>query len=111
MPDKEGKLTQPEKVKVVKWLTDHVADGHDFKCAVCGHTDWVVGDHIVTPVRFASTGFHFGGGAYPQIMLICKNCAHTVFLNAAVMGITAVARDEKPVAGTDERQPKGLLDV
>jgi hypothetical protein len=61
----------------------------DIVCPICKSTEWTIGAHIVQPVTVSpgNNGLMLGGVGYPQIMLISKECGHTLFINAVVAGI------------------------
>lgn len=37
-----------------------------------------------------------GGVGYPQVMLLCKTCAHTMFFNAVIMGLVPAGSPPEP---------------
>lgn len=84
-------LSQEQREKIVAWLKARNAPR---ACSVCGHNNWTVADHLVAPPIFRPNVISLGGPAYPQAMLICANCAHTIYFNAVVMGV--VTEPEKP---------------
>jgi len=51
----------------------------------------------------------FGGPAYPQAMLMCTICAHTVYFNAVVMGIlqSEPAKEPSPADPPKESSSNG----
>lgn len=91
MPDSEGKLSEEEKQKVVNWLKEKAPILG--MCSLCKKGEWLLSDHTVVPMLFGQ-GAVTGGTAYPQVMLICKNCAHTQFLNTVVIGIFQPSQNE-----------------
>ena len=94
MPDKQGELTDAEKQTIVDWLKERVPEGPP-NCAVCAKKDWFVGDILVAPLHYDGKGIKLGGAVYPNAVLVCKNCANTVFLNAIMMGIIPPKEEEK----------------
>ncbi|MBM3142026.1 MAG: hypothetical protein FJ005_03115 [Chloroflexi bacterium] len=85
MPDSQGKLSDDEKKKVVSWLKNKWKEP-----AVCPYSkdsEWIIGGHLVAPTNYSKVGAVIGGDAYPLVMVICKNCGYTVFLNAVMVGI------------------------
>lgn len=76
MPDKEGKLTQEEAKTFTDWLEKHWKDR---ACPISGPTNWIIGTHLVQPLTLVGTGgVAVGGPGYPQAMVICANCGHTL---------------------------------
>lgn len=96
MADQSGKLTKQEKQKAIDWIKER-GGNRAITCSVCYATSWMVGDNLVAPVIFR-TGYVLGGPAYPQVMLICKNCGHTMLLNAVMMGLAEKAAEEGQTA-------------
>lgn len=79
-------LTDKDKAEIVKWLTEKTGGKHP--CNVCQADDWVLGDHLIAPPLSTMTGgVILGGPSYPSAILVCKNCGHTQFFNAIVMGL------------------------
>ena len=99
MSDSFGKLTDEEKKQVESWIDNQVGDRR-FVCSICNNSKWMVGNHLVAPPIY-STGFHLGGPAYPQAMVICTVCAHTVFLNAVMVGIALPQKTETEEKGKE----------
>ncbi len=64
-------------------------------------------DHLVAPTIYRQGGLFWGGQAYPTVMIVCRNCGHTVYLNAVVMGLiqpkkkTGVEEESKEKEDTD----------
>ncbi len=88
MPDDQGKLTEADKATVKEWLQNKWSQ--DSRCAVCNQNNWSVGDHTVAAATVNDHGSAlFSGPMYPHVMLICMNCGHTIFFNAALMEILA----------------------
>jgi hypothetical protein len=83
MPDESGKLSTEDKEKVEAWLKKKWRA--PVTCPVSQDNNWIIGDHVVTPVNWATKGLIVGGRVYPQVMLICKTCGHTLLFNAMVM--------------------------
>lgn len=84
MPDSDGKLTEEERERAAEWFQQHWAGNTN--CTSCDRNQWIIGEHIVAPPLFAK-GVILGGTAYPQIMVVCGYCAHTVYYNAIIMGV------------------------
>lgn len=104
MPDSSGKLTDEETQQIKSWVDARVG-GQGFACSICNSSKWIIADHLVSPPMFG-TGLVLGGAAYPLAMFICSVCAHTVFLNAVVVGVSPpLAEPEKK--GEEETEEKG----
>lgn len=81
--------------KITEWL-DGNANGPQ-PCPVCGSQNWIIADDLVTPARISLEGaMQIGGTMYPQVMVVCGQCAYTRFFNAALMGVVA---DKPPPEG------------
>jgi hypothetical protein len=85
MPDEQGKLTEAEKDQAIKLITTKGSRAP--VCSICGTNGWQLADHLVQPISQGTGGLFFGGTAYPQVMLICRKCSHTVFFNAVALGL------------------------
>ena len=88
-------LTDDEKKLFEKWVLER---SPKLKCPCCGKSNFTVGEHLVSPPTVGRDGVQLGGVAYPNAMLICTNCAHTLFFNAVVIGL-------------DATRPKGWVSV
>jgi hypothetical protein len=85
MPDQSGKLSEKDKQIIEEWLKKKWKAPP--KCPVSQDNNWIIGDHVVTPMNYAGGGLVVGGRVYPQVMLICGTCGHTMLFNAMVMGL------------------------
>jgi hypothetical protein len=86
MPLADGRLTDDEKQKILDWFTTRGSTDH--RCPVCNHDNWDVGEHFVQPVTLGDKYMiQLSGYGYPQVMIICTQCAHTQFFNAVLMGL------------------------
>ena len=85
MPDASGILSAEDKQKVEEWLKAKWKS--PAKCPVSKDNNWIIGDHVVTPMNYAASGAIIGGRVYPQVMLICGTCGHTMLFNAVIIGI------------------------
>ena len=103
MPDKDAKLTEEEKKDAIDWI-EHRAP--NLTCTVCGQKHFTIGEHAVSTLIHGGKGFILGGSAYPQIMVICTNCGHTIHFNAVLMGIfkREETKGEEPPASSDDRE-------
>lgn len=81
----EKHITPEQAEKLIAWLKEKAP--HGIKCSVCGVNDWQIAPDIVTPLRLTDGAVSIGGSMYPLVMLICRNCAHTIFLNAILSGV------------------------
>ena len=95
MPNKEGKLTDEEKKQAKDWI-EKKWQPLQRNCPSCGVPDsWVIADHLVSPPIYRGGDILIGGASYPQLMLVCMNCAFTFYFNAIVMGLFSVAEEEE----------------
>ena len=85
MPDQNGKLTEQEKNRAIELIS--TKGNRSPACSVCGTRGWQLADHLVQPISQGAEGLFFGGTAYPQVMLICRKCSHTLFFNAVALGL------------------------
>jgi hypothetical protein len=88
-----GLMTPEQKEMALTWLMKHWKG--EKQCPICGSNDWILGDHIVFPPLFSGSGLSVGGPAYPQFMVISVPCGHTLYFNALVSGIMAIAPSQK----------------
>ena len=91
MPDYNGILTLEDRQIIDSWLKDQWRTG---SCPVCRKRNWVLADHVVTPMLYTGVGLTQGAG-YPQIMVICQVCGYTVYVNAVIAGIVQGEQDAK----------------
>ncbi len=99
----DWRLSKENKQKIVDWVAQKAAK-RPLICSVCHTQSWQLGEHLVAPTLYKhGGGLVVGGVNYPQALLICKNCGHTIYLNAVIIG---VASDEKEVS----EKEKGLLE-
>ena len=88
-PDTSSSLSQEEKDKLIQWLTEKAGKTGGLVCSVCNTRKWTVGDDLVMSLIFTGNKVQFGSGVgYPQAMLICDNCGHTVFINSVRAGLS-----------------------
>ena len=79
----KSKLTPEQRTEVVAWLKSRGVKG--LTCTVCQKSDsWAVGKH---KTRLQAADALLGGIGYPQVILTCRNCGHTVLLNSIVLGL------------------------
>lgn len=91
---KSGELTKGEKGKVFDWVTKQSPKG--IGCAICAKREWILGDHLVAAPIFHEGNMVLGGQSYPTVMLICKNCGHTLYLNAVMIGLVPPKKKQDP---------------
>ena len=84
MPDEGGRLTAEDRQAILKWLQ---AKGRNHDCPVCTSNKWMIGDHVIAGHVHASDPRAVGREAYPQVMLVCTNCAHVRYFMAVPMGV------------------------
>ena len=73
-------LNSEQKQQVLNWFQRHAA--HKGKCPICDKQRFTVADYLAQPpISDGHTGA-FGPRAYFHYMLICGNCANTIFLDA-----------------------------
>ena len=86
MPDAAGRLSDVERDRINSWLEEKWLGTKT--CPVCGLFQWVMPDHVVQVEAQAHMALPYTPTQYPQVMLVCRNCAHTLFFNTVAMGIT-----------------------
>jgi len=74
-----------DKSKVQAWLQEKWTGLKT--CPVSGDNNWIIADDLLQPMIHASGGLRVGGRGYPLVMLICRTCGYTMFLNAVLMGL------------------------
>jgi hypothetical protein len=88
MPDLSGLLTPADNEKIQKWWTERWKA--PVFCPVCKTTEWSIAPHVVSIPRHAVDAAMANTQSYPHIVVTCRNCAHSMFFNAAQMGVVAV---------------------
>ena len=84
MVDEKG-LTEEQRKKALDWINKRVPG---LQCPVCKTKSFGLQEYLTTPmIMTPDRGIQFGGVAYPQVMLICNHCTHTLLFNAVQMGI------------------------
>jgi hypothetical protein len=79
-------LTAEDQDKIKKWLETKTSSG--LRCFVCGNQRWSIANPAAMTVSIdVHTGRIQYMAGYPLIGLICDNCAHMLWFNAAVMGL------------------------
>jgi hypothetical protein len=95
MPTKEGKLTQEDRDKANKWLTER---GALTACEACKKQAWKGSPNLVMAPAYVPGGALVPPIVYPAVMLICTNCGFLRMHSAVVMGILP-PDDEKQSSG------------
>ena len=87
-PADDKELTQEQRDKVARWVTEKWGPNGN-PCPICKHTTWFVGQHLVSPLTISPGGgiSLSGGPTYPFAQLCCQNCGNTQFLNAVMFGL------------------------
>jgi len=58
----DKQLNIEQQRKAIEWLkTKTISKG----CEVCGKSDWIVPEHIVTPMVMKGNNINLGGSSYP----------------------------------------------
>ena len=100
MVEQDARLSQGEIEVIKKWMSQKLKQS---VCSMCGENQWHIGDHLVaSPISPKGVGMMLGEAVYPQVMMICTNCSHTVYFNAVAMGIVEGGKkhnEEKIISG------------
>lgn len=99
MASDKGELTKEQKQQFLDWLKKRWTG--DANCFVCRKSQWVTGDHFITPTaQTPGGGLVLGGISYPQVFVNCGNCGHTIYFNAMLIGLISqdVKEEEKKEA-------------
>lgn len=99
MSDSEKTLSTYQKGLLDDWL-DERWTGHS-DCPICEKNAWTTSKYIVSPPIFMGKTFEFGGPQYPQIMVICTYCGHTLYFNAMIIGLLASDEESGENEGSD----------
>jgi hypothetical protein len=97
MPDEHGQLTEADNDLIQRWWGQHCKDDPVI-CPVCKTTDWKSAGHLVNIPRHAPDANASNPPTYAHIIVMCKFCAHSMFFNAARIGIP-VPPARRPTAG------------
>lgn len=85
MPDITGALTQADRAFMDNWFKAYWKG--PVTCAICRHTEWRVGDHVLQMPRFAPDFLTGGTVTYPMLPIHCTNCSNTLLLSASAIGL------------------------
>jgi hypothetical protein len=83
MPDSSGRLTPEDNQKIQAWWGQHWKS--PVICPVCKTDSWALGAHVVNVPRHGTDAFM--AEAYPQLLVGCRTCGHTMFFNAVSIGV------------------------
>jgi hypothetical protein len=89
MADHTGKLSIAEKQKISEAI-NACWGGRSEACPICGNTQWLIADHLVTTTTLGGA-FQLGGQVYPLVMLISP-CCYTRLFNAIMLGVHPSAK-------------------
>ena len=56
-------------------------------CPMCGKGPWNVQTSTYQLTEYNEEGFVVGGPVIPVLPVVCRNCGHTVLVNAIVAGV------------------------
>jgi C4-type Zn-finger protein len=79
------KLTPEEKAKAIAWVEKFTKDGNG--CPICRHPKWELSEEFVEIHPHYGRVVLSGGHVYPQIMLVCEQCAYAFLFNAITIGV------------------------
>lgn len=87
MPGADGRLSQEENDKVVRYMAEKFPVG--LHCPCCHSNDWNLEQHTMTAVPMGPDQLKVFGHltVYPQIALLCSVCGHNVFFSAISIGL------------------------
>jgi ribosomal protein S27E len=94
MSDKTGALTAAEQALAQAWFAKHWQGA--VSCPICKSTAWTTASHVVQMPRLAMDAFTPATTTYPYLPVACNTCAHTIFFNAARMGIAVLQHPPAP---------------
>lgn len=87
MPDYTGKLTEAEASLAQEWLRQKWGNP---KCPFSGHRDWEIGEVLAAAKPYALT-FSPNVPTYPYIVVMCRGCGYSAFVNAILAGVVKVS--------------------
>lgn len=102
MPDKKGRLSDAEIETILDWIKEK-APKTEGTCTVCGENQWRLGQFVFAPVTYGN-GYLFGESVYPLVVTMCGNCGHSVFFNAAHIGL----KQYDPKQDPDKKKTKKI---
>lgn len=79
----KGRLGPAKKAEIMTWLNEKwVTQKH---CPICSSNNWIISEHLVTPLTMTSSGVvELGGENYPHFMIVCGDCGYTHLFNAVI---------------------------
>lgn len=84
-------IPQDVREKILDWVKLKASKA---RCPVCKEQKFTLAEHFITPIIQGADGaVQLGGSTYPHFMLLCRNCAHTLFFNAVAAGIYPAVQD------------------
>lgn len=88
MPDKDGRLTDPEWEKVLAWFNEKVPGGPP-TCPMCSKKEWAVSRQLAAMQALTRPWIAIGAKfqLYPVVMLYCKYCAFLMPFGAKLIGV------------------------
>ena len=83
----KNKLSKEQKQQFMDWLAAHLKGNPN--CSICQANTWLVSDHILSPPIMILEGREKDSRntIYPQVLLVCDNCGHTLYFNAFRVGV------------------------
>ncbi len=96
------RLTKGDQQQIGEWIKEKC--GH-MRCTCCGLEDWVLNEMATLPIVFDlhTTRFFYSQGI-PHIEVYCKNCGHTLFFKASVLGFKPDRPKPEPVSTNETPQ-------
>lgn len=89
-PDpREREWAQENHDKLLAWIQQKA--GTDFKCVVCGHSEWSIGE--ITEIPLLHESISPAVQIYPAMPVSCEHCAHLILFNAPMAGIEPPWKD------------------
>lgn len=78
MSDEEEYFDMDKQKLAIEWVNEKWKNKN---CECCSSNEWTIAEDLVTPMLFRNR-MMFVGTMYPQIMVICRNCGNTKYVNA-----------------------------
>lgn len=91
MSTADGKLTDEDKSRIVKWLQTKTTI---HSCPSCGSNNWTVGDDLINLMPFTGGNLIIGGPTYPAAFVVCNSCAFIKHFMAVPIGVVNAAPKE-----------------
>jgi hypothetical protein len=85
MPDPKGKLSQTEWDRAIAYVREQVSG--QVVCVICKTNSWDVSDQVVVAPPWNGQILLNTPAITPFIMVACKKCGHTMFVNAVSAGL------------------------